>query len=54
MLTGYDADLIVLAADPVRDISVLADPDRVTHVWQRGELVKSSASGPAGTPPHRT
>jgi len=38
---GYDADVIALAADPVADPSILADPDNVTHVWQAGALVKS-------------
>jgi imidazolonepropionase-like amidohydrolase len=39
--SGYDADVIALAADPVLDPSVVADPANVTHVWQAGELVKA-------------
>lgn len=33
---GYDADLIALAADPLSDVTVLADPANVTHVWKDG------------------
>ncbi|MGH3258116.1 MAG: metal-dependent hydrolase family protein [Streptosporangiaceae bacterium] len=39
---GYDADVITLDADPVADIGVLADPDRVTAVWTRGRQVKGA------------
>lgn len=38
---GFDADLIALDSDPTADISVLAVPDRITHVWRRGEMVKT-------------
>jgi imidazolonepropionase-like amidohydrolase len=41
---GYDADVITLDADPLADIAVLADPDRVTGVWTRGRRVKSLAA----------
>ena len=37
---GYDADVITLDADPLDDISVLADPARVTGVWTGGRRVK--------------
>jgi imidazolonepropionase-like amidohydrolase len=37
---GYDADVITLDADPLADIGVLAEPDRITAVWTRGRLVK--------------
>ncbi len=40
LATGYDADVIALASDPLKDISVLARPDSVTHVWKAGTLVK--------------
>lgn len=40
---GYDADLIAVDTDPTSDLSVWGDPDRVTHVWKAGELVKSPA-----------
>jgi imidazolonepropionase-like amidohydrolase len=43
---GYDADVITLDADPLADIGVLADPDRVTAVWTRGRQVKGAAAGP--------
>ncbi|WP_411710948.1 metal-dependent hydrolase family protein [Micromonospora craniellae] len=38
---GYDADVIALSADPLADIAVLAQPDKITHVWRHGSLVKS-------------
>jgi imidazolonepropionase-like amidohydrolase len=41
---GYDADVITLNADPLADIGVLADPDRITRVWAGGRLVKGAAA----------
>ena len=41
---GYDADVITLDADPLADIGVLADPDRVTGVWTAGRQVKGAAA----------
>ncbi|KAM3483536.1 hypothetical protein MY8738_003079 [Beauveria namnaoensis] len=38
---GYDADFIALASNPLDDISIIADPDNVTHVWLGGSLKKS-------------
>jgi imidazolonepropionase-like amidohydrolase len=37
---GYDADLLTLDADPIADLSVLADPTRITGVWVSGVRVK--------------
>jgi imidazolonepropionase-like amidohydrolase len=37
---GFDADVLTLDADPLADISVLADPGRITRVWRAGRLVK--------------
>lgn len=37
---GYDADLITVAADPLADITVLADATNVTGVWKAGVQVK--------------
>ncbi len=41
---GYDADLIAVTADPSYDVSVLADPDNVTHVWKSGTVMKEPAA----------
>jgi imidazolonepropionase-like amidohydrolase len=41
---GYDADVIILDADPLADIGVLADPDRVTGVWTGGRRVKGASA----------
>lgn len=37
---GYDADVLTLDADPLADISVLADPAAITGVWKAGRRVK--------------
>ncbi len=37
---GYDADLITVDGDPLADISLLAQPDRITAVWAGGRQVK--------------
>ncbi|MEU6432343.1 amidohydrolase family protein [Microbispora sp. NPDC046973] len=37
---GYDADILTLDADPLADISVLADPGHITGVWKAGRRVK--------------
>ena len=36
---GYDADVITVAADPLTDIMVLADPEQITGVWTKGRSV---------------
>jgi len=40
LAAGYDADVITLDADPLADISVLAQPAHVTGVWTAGRQVK--------------
>jgi imidazolonepropionase-like amidohydrolase len=37
---GFDADLLALSRNPLEDLTVLADPKEITHVWKRGQLVK--------------
>jgi imidazolonepropionase-like amidohydrolase len=37
---GYDADVIIVGADPLADISVLARPEHITGVWTAGRRVK--------------
>lgn len=41
LIADYDADVICVEGDPTTDISVLANPDKVTHVWKGGALLKS-------------
>lgn len=41
LTVGYDADFITIAGNPVTDISVLADPSRITGVWKSGTRVKA-------------
>jgi imidazolonepropionase-like amidohydrolase len=36
----FDADFITVSADPLADISVLAQPERITGVWIAGQRVK--------------
>ena len=38
---GFDADVIALTSDPSGDVTVLSDPQNITHVWRAGSLVKS-------------
>ena len=38
---GYDADLVAVGGNPLDDISLLAEPANITHVWKAGRLVKS-------------
>jgi imidazolonepropionase-like amidohydrolase len=42
LLTGHDADVITLDANPLEDVSVLAEPRHVTGVWSRGRRVKDA------------
>ena len=37
---GYDADVLVVSKDPVRDLSVLTNPENVRMIWKSGKLVK--------------
>jgi imidazolonepropionase-like amidohydrolase len=39
---GYDADVIAIDFNPLENNSGWGDPDRVTHVWQRGVSVKGN------------
>lgn len=41
---GYDADILAIAGNPVQDLSVLTKPERITHVWKSGTLVKGPAT----------
>jgi imidazolonepropionase-like amidohydrolase len=43
--SGYDADVLTLDADPLSDLSVLADPTRITGVWKSGRRVKETPRG---------
>jgi imidazolonepropionase-like amidohydrolase len=38
---GHDADIIAVASNPLDDVTVLAHPANVTHVWKAGNLVKN-------------
>jgi len=42
---GYDADIIAISKSPLQDVSVLANPKNITHVWKAGKLVKQPQSG---------
>jgi imidazolonepropionase-like amidohydrolase len=41
---GYDADILALTKNPVRDVSILTDPRNIIKVWMNGRLVKSLPS----------
>ncbi|OAP63181.1 hypothetical protein AYL99_02408 [Fonsecaea erecta] len=38
---GYDADLIALSANPLKDMDLFKEPKNITHVWKGGRLFKS-------------
>jgi imidazolonepropionase-like amidohydrolase len=40
LAVGFDADFIALSDNPLLDIAVLANPEKVTHVWKGGKLYK--------------
>ena len=40
LVAGHQADVIVLDADPLDDIAVIADPTHITGVWTAGHRVK--------------
>ncbi len=40
LLEGYDADVICVTGDPTTDVTVLADPDNITHVFKGGVQFK--------------
>jgi len=41
LVEGYDADVITVDGDPLSDITLLAQPARITGVWKAGRLVKA-------------
>ena len=41
---GFDADLIALTSNSLKDIEVFKDPKNVSHVWKGGVLMKSPAA----------
>jgi imidazolonepropionase-like amidohydrolase len=40
LVEGYDADVICVTGDPSRDVTILADPENVTHVFKAGVRYK--------------
>jgi len=40
LIEGMDGDLICVSGDPSVDVSILADPDNITHVFKGGAKVK--------------
>lgn len=51
---GWDADVITLAANPLEDIGVLAEPTNVTGVWKAGAEVKRTTQPALRHPPSRS
>lgn len=45
---GYDADILGLTADPVKDIAVFKNSENVKWVWKGGKLFKGPNVGPWG------
>ena len=42
LMAGFDADVIIVDGDPLSDISVLAEPARITGVFTQGRRVKTA------------
>ena len=40
LMEGFDSDVICVNGDPTSDVTVLADPNNITHVWKNGSQVK--------------
>ena len=38
---GWDADLIAVKGDPLQHIEILAEPEKISHVWKGGRLFKA-------------
>jgi imidazolonepropionase-like amidohydrolase len=45
LLEGFDADVICVTGDPTADVTVLANPENVTHVFKGGPLLKQPVLG---------
>jgi len=43
LLEGFDADVICVKGDPTTDVTILADPENVTHVFKGGLAFKQPA-----------
>lgn len=44
LTAGKRADVILVAGDPLADISLLQQRERITHVWRDGQILKPAAS----------
>ena len=38
---GYEADVIAFDVNPLVDVTVWGNPERITHIWKAGSLVKA-------------
>ncbi|KAH8881453.1 amidohydrolase [Thozetella sp. PMI_491] len=45
---GYEADLIAVTENPVADVKVLQDKEKIKWVWKGGKLYKGPGVGPWG------
>ncbi|PSN72203.1 hypothetical protein BS50DRAFT_569748 [Corynespora cassiicola Philippines] len=43
---GYDADIIAVDGNPLKDITILSKPERITHVWKGGKIYKKPSKKP--------
>jgi imidazolonepropionase-like amidohydrolase len=48
LVEGFDADVICVDGDPSADVSVLSDPENVTHVFKGGVLHKEPGNRSGG------
>ncbi|KAI0394971.1 amidohydrolase [Xylariaceae sp. FL0594] len=48
---GYEADILGLLENPVRDVKILQDKNNIQYVWKGGRLFKGPGVGPWGEDP---
>jgi imidazolonepropionase-like amidohydrolase len=53
LAAGYDADLVVVEGDPLADIRVLQDPEKIKMVMKAGSPVRDHLTVTAPAPPTR-
>ena len=49
---GYLADLLLVDGDPLADITLLQDRDKLDYIMKDGRFHKEAADEPAPTPPN--
>merc|ERR1711977_53178 len=40
LIAGYEADVIAVNGNPLDDLKILTQSEKITHVWKAGKLFK--------------